>query len=256
MRLNRGTLLIIVLSIVVIVGAYLFTSNQSNQTAAVTPTPAGGGPLFPDLTADDVISLAVSETTGGAFTRIARESTEADWSVTGPQDAETREQDPEAIATAIDEAVSLSAESSFEADDLAEFGLDAPGFTIEIDTDESLYAVLIGDANPGQTRSYVLVREVAVGDAEAADAENDDTIYLVMRSAIQELTDLIPMPPFMPLPTATATPTATLNPMSEVEQATATAQANATATSIFATVAAEAAATAEVTAEVTAEPTD
>jgi len=45
-----------------------------------------------------------------------------------------------------------------------------------------------------------------------------------MRSAIQELTDLIPMPPFMPLPTATATPTATLNPMSEVEQATAEVQ--------------------------------
>ncbi len=253
MRLNRGTLIILAVSLIVIVGALLITSNPSSQTAEASPTPAGGGPFFPDMTADSVVGFTVGENASDAFMRLARDDAESDWTISGSVDAETRELDLEAVAAAIDNVVALAAETQFEVENLAEFGLDEPAFTLEIDSGEAVDIVLVGNPNPGETRYYVQQRQVALGNEDTAEADN--TVYLVMNSAVEALTNLVASPPFQPLPTATPSPTATLNPLSEVEQATATADALATATSIFATLAAEAEATAETTVEATAEPT-
>jgi hypothetical protein len=254
MRLNRGTLIILAVSLIVIVGAFLLTSNQASQTADATPTPAGGGPLFPDLAVDSVISLGVTDNATGAFTRL--EKVDGEWTISGPEDAATRVLDPEAITIALNTAVALAAESQFEVEDLAEFGLDNPAFTIEIDDGTTLNVVLVGNANPGETRFYVQRREIAVNEAGTPETAANNSVYLVMNTAINSLTDLIANPPFEALPTATVTPTATLNPMSEVEQATATAEAQLTVTSVFATVQAEAEATSEATAEATPEVTE
>jgi hypothetical protein len=256
MRLNRGTLIILAVSLIIIVGAYLFTNNQSSQTADASPTPAGGGPLFPDLTVDSVISLAVTDNATGAYTRLERASADVEWTISGPADVATRELDAEAVTTAINTAVSLAAESQFDVEDLAEFGLDNPTFTIEIDNGTTLKVVLVGSPNPGETRFYVQRREIAINDAATPETVVSSSVYLVMNTAINSLTGLVASPPFQALPTATVTPPATLNPLSEVEQATATAEAQLTITSVFATVQAASEATAEVTPEVTEEPAE
>jgi hypothetical protein len=178
--------------------------------------------------------------------------------LTGPEDAAERELDLEAVAAAVNNAVALSAEAQFDVEQLAEFGLDSPTFTIEIETGAALNIVLVGGPNPGETRYYIQRRQVAVDESGAPETEVSNSVYLVMSSAVTQLTNLIASPPYLPLPTATATPTATLNPLSEVEQATATAEAQLTATSIFATLAADSTATAaaEIPEEVTEEPTE
>jgi Domain of unknown function (DUF4340) len=80
------------------------------------------------------------------------------------------------------------------------------------------------------------------------------TVYLVLQSSVNAVTDLISSPPYVPAPTPTLTPTVTLNPLSEVEQATQTAEFFASVTAIFDQVAMTQ--TAEATAEATPELTD
>ena len=265
MRLNRGTLILLLASVVIIVAVLVVNNNPAPEPEAETVVNEDGGPLLPDLTEDDVVSLAVSESETGEFGRVARDpADETMWTVTTLLDNADRVVDQTAAAQAIADALTLEADSSFEIESLTEFGLDAPTYLIEIDTGgDALNVVFVGDENPTGTRYYVMTRSLAV----SADSEDSTTgpdlaegsiVSLVNTAAIDKLIDLIADPPFEPLPTATATPTATLNPMSEVEIATATAEAGATATaemeSVMATIAAQPEATAEATAEATEEP--
>lgn len=260
MRLNRGTIVLLVISLVIIVAVVFINNNQANQPQAITPTPAEGSALYPELTANDVLSVTVRDNQTGAFTRVARADSDSDWEVTGPEDAAAHEVDPDAVIAAVNDLVSLESVSVFEADNLADFRLAEPAYTIEVDSGApTLEVILVGGRNPAGNRYYILTRQ-AEAQAEATEEATEEaaaagggTVQLVSQLAIQSLIDLVSRPPFQPTATPTATATATLNPMSEVEMATATAGANATATAVMATIAAEA--TAEVTAEATAEAT-
>lgn len=62
MRLNRGTLSLGLISVIVIVAALLFSQQEANNPASGTPTPtsaAVAGPLFPDIAATDAQSKIV-----------------------------------------------------------------------------------------------------------------------------------------------------------------------------------------------------
>jgi hypothetical protein len=269
MRLNRGTIILLVISLAVIIGVVVISNNQANQPQAVTPTPAGGGPLFEGVTADQIISLAVLDNSTGEFTRISRASADEDWQVIGPQDLAENEIDQGKATDAVNNVLLLASDSSFEAENLADFGLDQPDYTIEVDTGgESLSVLLVGNRNPSGNRYYVIPRQIEVtmiSDAteEATEEATQEvltgggTIQLVNQTILQQIIDLVTKPPYMPTATPTVTPTATLNPMSEVEMATATAEAQATTDAMLATLAAEetAQATAEATSESTAEAT-
>ena len=264
MRLNRGTMILLVASVAIIVAVLVLNNNQASAPAVETPVNTEGGPLIADLTADQVLSLAVSEAETGAFNRIARDPDDDSlWTVTNAAESAERIVDQTAATQAIADVVALEADSSFEADNLADFGLDNPAYIIEIDTGQSaLDVIFVGNENPSGSRYYVITRKVEVAAQPdltpvAPDLSEGSIVSLVNTTAIQQITDLITDPPFEPLPTATPTATATLNPMSEVEIATVTAQAGATATaemeSVLATIAAQPEATAEATAEVTEE---
>ena len=264
MRLNRSTLLLLVACIAIIAAVLLLNNNQAEAPEPeAASTEEAGGPLFPDLAADDVVSLAVRDNETEAFTKIAREeATEGEpvWAVTGPEDAADRTVNQEAAAGAINNAAALEASDSFEIDDLEAFGLASPAFTVELDTgDETLSVLFIGNQNPTGNRYYVMARQIdaAAGEDTSPELSEGSTVFLVNTNPVEQITDLVADPPFDPLPTATPTATATLNPMSEVEMATATAEAGATATAemdaVLATMTAEAESTEEATAEVTEE---
>ena len=260
MRLNRGTIILLVISLAVIIGVVVISNNQANQPQAVTPTPAAGGPLYEGVTADQIISVAVRDNTTGEFTRVLRQPGE-DWQVTGPQNLAENEIDQGKATDAVNNVIVLASDSSFEAENLADFGLDQPDYTIEIDTGgDSLNVLLVGSRNPSGNRYYVLSRQIegaTISDAtEEATQEvqtGSGTILLVNQLTLQPLLDLVTKPPYVPTATPTPSPTATLNPMSEVQMATATAEAQATLDSLLATISAEA--TAEATSEATAEST-
>jgi hypothetical protein len=267
MRLNRGTIILLVISLAVIIGVVVISNNQANQPQAITPTPAGGGPLFEGLTADQVISLAVRDNTTGEFTRISREAGATEWQVTGPQDLAANQIDQGKATDAINSLVVLASDSTFEAEDYAAFGLSQPAYIIEVDTGGGpLDVILVGNRNPSGNRYYVIPRELEVGTipevtAEATDEATQEpqtgggAIQLVNQTALQQVLDLVAKPPYVPTATPTATPPATLNPLSEVQMATVTAEAQATLDSMLATISAEATGTAEGTAEATSEAT-
>lgn len=265
MRLNRGTIILLVISLAVIIGVVVINNNQANQPQAITPTPAAGGPLYEGLTADQIVSLAVRDNTTGNFTRLSREPGE-DWQVTGPQDLADNEIDQGKATDAVNNVIVLASDSSFETESLAEFGLDQPKYTIEIDAGgDSINVLLVGNRNPSGNRYYVIPRQIEGATITEATEEATEeatqevltgggTIQLVNQLTLQPLIDLVTRPPYMPTATPTASPTATLNPMSEVQMATATAEAQATLDSMLATISAEQ--TAEATAEATSEATE
>ena len=242
MRLNRGTLALLLTSVAVIALVLWLSRNEMPAPAPVTPVvDEGTGPLLPGLTAADVVSVALRENASGRFLRLEREG-EA-WVASGPAEAEERAVDQAAAQLGVEDVLELAINRSFEIEEieeLAAFGLDAPAWTFEIDRGEGpLEVVFVGNENPQGTRYYVMRRqlEVAAGDSVSApELAQGALVQLVNSSALERVTRLIAAPPWQPLPTATATATATLNPLSEVEIATATAVANASATALGANV--------------------
>ncbi len=244
MRLNRGTLILLVISLLVIIAVIVVNNNNLLVTATTaTPTFEAGGPLFADLSADNILSLKVTNTSDDSVVELARDDASAAWTVSGTAADDSRTVDQDKAATAANNVATLQAVTGFAGDgeNLADFGLDAPAFTVEVTTtDDNSYTLNVGGQNPGSSRYYV------------QPGDKTDTVYLVVSSSVTAITNLVAVPPYTPLPTATATATATLNPLSEVEQATATMSANMTVTAVIGTLDAES--TAEATPEVTATP--
>ncbi len=251
MRMNRGTIGLLVISLLVIV-AVLVLNNTALAPEESTPTPESGGPFFPDLEVDALTRLSISgtaqaaegseeEAAGPLQTTLSKDEGGA-WVVEEATNSTDRATDQDAAAQAAENFVALRAADSFTAENLADFGLEEPAYTITAEDGENSYTLLVGNENPSGNRYYVL-----------RDGDEEPTVYLVTKSTLDDLINLLDEPPYVPPPTATPTPYPTPNPYSEVEQ-TATAQVEATATAEF-----EATATAEAetaTEETTEEPTE
>lgn len=251
MKLNRGTLLLALASLVVII-AMLALSGQPASAPNGTPTPTGegAGPIFPeiaDTTAQaGIVRFEVVNNTDGSKVVMTKDDAGV-WTVAEATNAQQLATDQTKAVNAMSQLASLSAAERFTADNLADFGLDAPQYTLTLtDKDGKTYIVRVGNKASATPRYYALV--------------NDDTttIYFLQATAVDGLTRNIAQPAYVPSPTPTATPTATPNPYSEVEQ-TATAQVEqqnffATLTATFAAPEATAEVTSEATAEATASP--
>ena len=252
MRPGRNTLLLLLLCGVVIAAVLLLSQEREQEAAEATAVVnEAGGALLPDLAAADVARVALRDNLRGVHVQLER--AEEAWQVSGPADADERVVDQAAAQQAIDDLLALAVNSSFEIDEPAAFGLDAPAWTIEVDRGEGPLEVLfIGKQNPQGTRHYAMTRQLDVS-AAAPDLAQGALVLLVNSRPLEEVLDLLDEPPWEPLPTPTPLPTATLNPLSEVEMATATAAARATATAetdaVLATLTAVATLTPEATAE-------
>jgi hypothetical protein len=285
MRLNRGTITLILLSVAAIVAVLLINRNpvsapgEANGTGTPTATP---GPLFASINSNALTRLEIIEPETGAKTVLTRStagslssatvefvpteevivtedpnateepvstaetsateeaaatdevaSTEVS-SVTeealpsptlDPLVTPTATLDPVAPVWVISEATnitdraidyvqaenavvvftSLQSVSSFAGENIANFGLDNPRYTlIATATDGSTYRVDVGTGF--NQRYYVLLN----GD--------QNTIYQVQADQLDSLINLIAAPPYVPAPTETPFPSNTPNPYSEVEQ--------------------------------------
>ena len=252
MRLNRSTLLLLLVSVFVIATVLFLSRDEAQEAAVVTPVVnEDGGLLLPDVAEADVASVALQDNASGDFIRLTREG--EDWAVSGPADEGLRRVDQAAAQLAVDNLLELAINSSFEIDDLTAFGLVEPAFTLEVDRGEGpLEVIFVGRQNPQGTRHYVMRRQLDVS-ADAPELAQGSLVQLVNSRPLEDVLDLLDDPPWQPLPTATPPPTATLNPLSEVEMATAAAAAQATSTvelgAVLATLTAEATLTAAATPE-------
>lgn len=277
MRLNRNTILLALVGLVVIV-AVLLINNTPASAPDETPTPEGAvsGPLFEGVEADSVSRLEVRDNWTRARTVLVKDEG-GSWSIEATNSAD-RAADQTLAGEQPGQVVALQSVDRFESADLASFGLANPAYTLALTGADGTSTLLhIGNRNPAGNRYYTVLEttsdplpEVDATEAaapestEAVDStpepivtlepvvtlEGTQTIYLVAQTSLSSLIDLIAEPPYVPAPTATPTATNTPNPYSEVEM---TATAQAVFESLDATATAQAAA--EATAEATAEST-
>lgn len=186
MKMNRNTLIFLVVGLAVIGLALLALSGGGASDAPASPTPQGGGPLFPDVTMKDVTQLTIRDEASSTETTI-RQAEGGAWVLEGREEALTQT----TIDTAVSNLVNLRAETRFSATDLAQYGLDAPTTTIRFTANDQNYSLLIGRKNPGGTRYYALV------------GDDRETVHLVTgTSEIDGLARYASNPPIVqPTPT-------------------------------------------------------
>ncbi len=232
MRLTRGTLLLIIAAIAVIIAVLLI--NASPASAPAEPTvPAGsttGGPLFPGLDAASVARFMVQDASGLSVTY--QRDAEGAWALDG--DATGYTLDRAALDGQMTAFAGLSAFDTFTSDALAEFGLDAPTARITARTsDGATVALYVGGANPTGTRRYVVAvasaaaeatpQAEATAEAGALALNGPQSISTVVNSTVEGWLALLTTPPYQP----TATPTLPPSPEATTE---ATPEATAEAT--------------------------
>ncbi len=343
MRLNRGTITLLVGSALVIIAVLLFNSIATAPGSATATATGSAGPLFEGLEADAIARLEIASNTNGDHTVLLKDAGGA-WNITDVTYGTDRAVQQDSASEAITNFADLQANDSFVAENLADFGLDQPDYVITAQAGETTYTIYVGNQNPTGNRYYVMTAtgqaeaivpppaaEEATEEATAETAENatqeateetteavaevteaateevaeeatetpteeatveateetteeateeataeatgeateeattepeptftpltfaneGQTVYLVNKTTLDELIDLITEPPYVPPPTSTPTPYPTPNPYSEVEQ-TATAVIEQTATAEFrGTATAEFAATLTATAQPT-----
>ncbi|NWF69580.1 MAG: DUF4340 domain-containing protein [Chloroflexi bacterium] len=191
MRLNRGTIALIVLSLVVLGAIALFNNQQATPTATATLAPTGTsqGPVFSGIDTSTVNRFEVRDNSSGQGTVLTRDAALV-WAISETTVPDTRAVDQARINIQLGNFVNLLATDRFSAN-LADFGLESPAYSISITRlDGTVHTVRVGNLNPGGSRYYVL-------------ADGQPEILLVQQSVIAGMTDMILNPPYVPLPTAT-----------------------------------------------------
>lgn len=202
MRLNRGTIALVVVGLIVIVGVLLINNRQENAPDATpSATPQSGGPLFTDLSVDSLAQVVVRDNTNGARTVLVRTS-DGLWELDEPNassseaealqalvatlqaEAEATEEadatpeataspeptpDPElnqdTVLTTINGIIGLNASDSFDSDQLEGFALDQPAYSIlATATDGTVYVLHIGGENPSGNRYYVVQEQLSIDE--------------------------------------------------------------------------------------------
>lgn len=242
MRLNRSTLILVAVSIIVIVGVLLLNNTQVEAPTATAVPTAVRVTVFSDLDATTLTSLQVVDNETEDRVVLTREG--ETWNVSEASFSQDLATDSEKAQERINTFATMESLEQFTVEDetkLAPFGLDTPTHTITASDDEgNTYTLEIGDRSRVSQRFYALVN----GDKL--------TVHQFTATKVQELTNMVDQPPYVPSPTPTSTFTSTPNPYSEVQQ-TETAEAAApTMTAEFLT----AIAPPEATEEATAEPTE
>ncbi len=183
MRLNRGTILLLVLALGVIAAVLVFNNQQANAPDEATPTvTAGAGPLFDELAGNDIARLEVVDNATGNSTLLTQDAGGA-WDMAATFST-TRAIDQEKAQTAVGDFVLLEANDSFESQSLGDFGLETPGYVFYADTfDGTRYTLYTGNKNPTGNRYYILLESgetpsdvsAEIDALAAADATSEAT---------------------------------------------------------------------------------
>jgi uncharacterized protein DUF4340 len=217
MRLNRGTIILGLASLIVLV-AVIVLSNQPGgltvNTGTPTATAESAGPLFPDISTTDsqskIVRFEIVNTTDNSKVVMTKDAASV-WTVSEATNAQQLATDQTKAVGMMSNLASLTAIEKFETDKLADYGLDKPKYTMTLtDSAGKTYVVKVGNKATTTPRYYVL--------------KDDDTktVYLVQNTTVDMLIANIAIPAYVASPTPSPTATASPNPYSEVEQ-TATA---------------------------------
>lgn len=220
MRLNRGTIIFVVV-LLAIIAAALVINNTSQPTATATPQATDAvARVFPDLDGARAVRIEITDNQTGVSTTLTRDPSFL-WSVvaagaTAP--TQNRVLDQVAVPGFLNSFAQLTSTESFQNDQLQGYGLQAPAHTVTMTTDDGgVYTLHIGNTNLAGNRYFAIAGVTTGSGAPAPTAV--PTIAEEQATAVPQA-DFSATPtatPFMtatpgasPTPTATATPLVTL----------------------------------------------
>lgn len=206
MRMNRGTIILLLVSLVVIIAVLVLTINQAaapgdtapdSDTAEATPQV-----LFAGVTEPNIVRLEVRDDLTGERVVLTKADADAEWQLAAaePVDGVVDQTQVSGLLTSL---VGLQTTEAFEADDLAQYGLDTPTYSVYAVSDSGSISVMhVGDRNPAGTRYYVAVEQLAAGtsradldlmqaDLQLADVPTSLTEEVVTSDATSEATALV-----------------------------------------------------------------
>jgi hypothetical protein len=206
MRMNRGTIILLLVSLVVIIAVLVLTINQAaapgespsaTDTAEATPQV-----LFAGVTEPNIVRLEVRDDLTGDRLVLTKTDAQAEWQLASSEAANGTVDQPQ-VSSVLTSLVSLQTTEAFEADELAQYGLDTPAYSIYAVADNGSISVMhVGDRNPAGTRYYVAVEQLAAGtsradldlmqaDLQLADVPTSLTEEAVTSDATSEATPLV-----------------------------------------------------------------
>jgi hypothetical protein len=241
MRLNRGTLLFIFASLVVIIGALALSSQPASAPGSGTPTAtSSAGPVFEGLDSTKVVRFEIVKAEDSSKVVMTKDAANV-WTIAEATNTQQLATDQTKATDVVSKLAGLTALDKFESETLVDFGLDNPTHTLTLtDSDGKTYVIKLGNKSAVNPRYFALVNEDA------------STVYMLPGDVVDSLTTQIVNPAYVASPTPTATSTATPNPFSEVEQ---TQTAEAEMQQLFGTMTAQATITTTAALEGTATAT-
>ncbi len=193
MKLNRNTLLLVIISVAVIAAVFLLNNQQTSAPDNEDATEAEAAPAFPELSAEDVTRLEVVDSATEASV-VAERDGEA-WTVQAETLADGADPDTAAIDAALGQFVGLEISDRFAAEALADFGLEPPAYTISLSQgDDQTLTLQIGSKNPSSNRYYGLLDG------------GEDVLLLSTVPAVDGLLGWTTAPPVVAPPTPTPEP--------------------------------------------------
>jgi hypothetical protein len=186
MRLNRGTIVLLLASLAVIIAVLLLSNNQASAPdTSLTPiasTAETVGALFPGLEYASVDSIEIVNNQNGEKTVLAKRAT-GDWLVEEATYATDREVDQPATTGFVQRLVGLQINDSFASEKLSDFGLTTPAYVVTMNLDTgTVYKLYIGNKNPTGNRYYATL-ETIEGTAPAAEATEEPTDEAAVEAA-------------------------------------------------------------------------
>lgn len=162
MQLNRGTIILLGVCILIILGGLVL--QDPLQTLITPPTPTSAQKtILPDDLTTQATQLIIRQ--GEVFTQVDR--VDAGWLVTDATHLDTsRETHRDFVDGLLALMTGFEYTSTFQSDDLEQFGLQDTIASIQIQTPTETYTLKLGNANPDGDSLYMMIND-------------DPTIYLM-----------------------------------------------------------------------------
>lgn len=161
MRLNRGTIGLLILSLAIIGLALAVLNAPAEAPGTVETSEEGVGPLFPDITAEDVTRFEVVDLSADAQTVMVKDEQDV-WALEGETLEQGASVDQTEIVGSVDSFIDTEVTETFtEVDDLAPFGLDEPTHRFSLTAKGETTTLAIGRQNPSGSRYYALLNDDA-----------------------------------------------------------------------------------------------
>jgi hypothetical protein len=157
MRLNRGTIILIALGLLVIIGVLVINNQQASAPDTPTPTSeAVVGPVFDELAGNDVARLEIINNSSGDSV-VLTQGADRTWQVAAATYATDRATDQDKALKVVGDLVLLQTADRYEGETLANFGLETPSYIVYIDTPAGeRHTLYVGNRNPTGNRYYIL----------------------------------------------------------------------------------------------------